>query len=333
MRNGQVVYLFGEVARTAQVLGGKGAGLAEMVRLGVPVPPGFTVTTTVARAFGEHGGFPARFAGQLQRGVKALEARTGKRFGGNSSPLLVSVRSGAAKSMPGMMDTVLNLGLNPKTVKGLAKDTGSKRFALDTYRRFLSLFGDVVLGIDRQRFEKILTKAKRKQGITEDSKLTIKSLEELCENYRELISSATKRSVPDDVWQQLQMAITAVFLSWDSERAKAYRQAHEIPEWWGTAVNVQAMVFGNRGNDSGTGVVFSRDVSTGNPELYGEFLVNAQGEDVVAGIRTPLPIAKMKEWNSHLFIELQQIVRKLEAHLKDAVDVEFTVENGRLYIL
>jgi phosphohistidine swiveling domain-containing protein len=234
--------------------------------------------------------------------------------------------------MPGMMDTVLNLGLNQETVLGLAEKAG-KRFALDCYRRFLAMFGEVVLGIERDDFEFLLEDAKQEFGVSQDSNLTIAALEMLCLSYRQLIEDETNHPMIDDPLQQLAMAIVAVFASWDNERARAYRKAHNIPHWWGTAVNVQAMVFGNLGDDSCTGVVFSRNVASGKPGLYGEFLVNAQGEDVVAGVRTPQPIAEMKKWNSKLYEELNQEVKALERQFNDVVDVEFTVEQGRLFIL
>lgn len=331
--NGQVVFLFGEGNLDAKDLGGKGAGLGEMARLGVTVPPGFTVATTVARAFQEHHRFPERYEWQLQRGIVHLERQTGKRFGDPVNPLLVSVRSGARVSMPGMMDTVLNLGLNPKIVEGLAKMSGSKRFAWDSYRRFLTMFGDVVLGIGRNRFESILNSVKLEQGVTMDTELNITSLKRICVLYRKLIQEETGSPMPDKPNVQLKMAVEAVFQSWGNERAREYRRVHKIPDWWGTAANIQAMVFGNYGPDSGTGVVFSRNVATGAPGTFGEFLVNAQGEDVVAGIRTPIPISKMREWNQPLYVELERIVRMLENRYRDAVDVEFTVERGRLYIL
>jgi len=321
-KNRQVVYLYQEAAKNlnAQVRGGKGAGLAEMVALGLPIPPGFTLTTSVARAFSETARLPRRVAFHLNRGIAALERETGKGFGNADNPLLVSVRSGAAVSMPGMMDTILNLGLNPQTVEGLARQSG-ERFALDSYRRFLAQFGQTALGVGRQCF------------VDTDVELSVSALRELCGSYRTVIEEQTGRPVPDDPFEQMASAIFAVLASWGSERAVVYRNAHEIPHWWGTAVNVQAMVFGNHGATSGTGVVFSRNVATGEPGLYGEFLPEAQGEDVVAGVRTPFPIAAMCEWNEGLYRELDEHVRVLERHYGDVVDVEFTVEQGRLYIL
>lgn len=321
-KNRQVVYLYRETSKnlTAQVRGGKGLGLAEMSALGLNIPPGFTLTTSVARAFSQEACLPKRVAWHLERGVRALERETGKGLGNSENPLLVSIRSGAAVSMPGMMDTILNLGLNPETVEGLARQSG-ERFAFDCYRRFLAQFGQTALGIGRERF------------IDTDVELSVPALRELCESYRAVIAEQTGRPMVDDPLEQMALAIFAVLASWDSERAVAYRIAHNIPHWWGTAVNVQAMVFGNHGHNSGTGVVFSRNVATGAPGLYGEFLPEAQGEDVVAGVRTPLPIAEMQSWNGALYSELDEQVKLLELHYGDIVDVEFTVEQGRLYIL
>ena len=327
----QVVHLFGECTADAAVLGGKGAGLARLAALGLPVPPGFTVTTTVARAFRQHARLPRRVCEQLKRGIVQLERQTGKVFGDPENPLLVSVRSGATVSMPGMMDTVLNLGLSELVVLGLAEE--DSRFAWDCYRRFLGMFGETALNIPRESFEDVLATARQLAGVSEDSELSAEMLEMVCEDFRAVIEKQTGRPVPDDPFEQLQLALIAVLESWDSPRAKAYREAHDIPGHLGTAVNIQAMVFGNRGHDSGTGVVFSHNPSTGLSGLWGEFLPNAQGEDVVAGVRTPLPIAEMKAWNSDIHAELDRIVRELFVDLNDMVDVEFTVEQGRLYIL
>ena len=334
-RTNNLVLLFhegDEKTLTSLIRGGKGLGLAQMVRLGVPVPQGFTMTTTAARAFFEHKRLPLRFAPQFERGISALEKETGKVFGSTENPLLVSVRSGAAVSMPGMMDTVLNLGLNLDTVQGLAKKAG-KKFAWDCYRRFLSMFGDVVLGVDRKFFEEILFNVKSKANVGTDQELSADQIEILCFSYRTLIQEKMGQPVPDDPRVQLSMAVEAVFRSWENERAVLYRNSQNIPHWMGTAVNIQAMVFGNYGDDSGTGVVFSRNVATGEKSLYGEFLINAQGEDVVAGVRTPMPIKKMGEWNSLLFAQLNALVEKLEQYYGDIVDVEFTIEAGKLYLL
>jgi phosphohistidine swiveling domain-containing protein len=303
-----------------------------MASLGVPVPPGFTLSTTVARAFLENEVFPNRLKWQLKRGINALEQKTGKKFGNPDNSLLVSVRSGAAVSMPGMMDTVLNLGLNPETTAGLGKILGA-RVAWDCYRRFLVMFGDVVLGIDHNLFDKILKNVRIKMQIKENRRLTVAGLKLVCDKYRTLIKKKIGRSTLDDPWAQLELTIRGVLRSWNSNRALIYRREHKIPDWMGTAVNVQAMVFGNQGEDSCTGVVFSRNVATGEPKLFGEWLMNAQGEDIVAGIRTPLPIDTMKEWNPTLFHQLEKIVQELERKYCDVVDVEFTVEGGKLYVL
>ena len=332
---GQVVFSFDEGApqtRTAAVRGGKGAYLAEMVALGLPVPPGFTVTTTVARAFRETGQLPNRFAGQLQRALQQLERQTGKEFGNPDNPLLVSVRSGAQASMPGMMDTVLNVGLNPATVAGLARLQG-EQFALDAYCRFLTQFGAVVLAIPVPQLEYVINSTKAKAGEELNGTMSIQTLSEMCERLRFAIELITMAPVPDDPREQLKLSLNAVMRSWMSERACVYRQANGLPEWWGTAANIQAMVFGNRSDTSGTGVVFSHDVTTGQPGLYGEFLPNAQGEDVVAGVRTPYSIAEMAEWAPAVYHDLEQLVRQLSDHLGDIVDVEFTVEDGTLYLL
>ena len=318
-RNRQVVFAFGEgdeSTLTPAVRGGKGAGLAEMAKLGINVPPGFTVSTTVARAYNEHGRLPKRVVAQLHRGLAQLESETGRTFGGTRSPLLVSVRSGARVSMPGMMDTVLNVGLNPTTVSALAREV-DEVFALDSYARFLRQFGVTVLGIEPEKFDATAV-ASKKQSI---------------ERFQALIERETGAPMPDSPLTQLGMAIFAVLGSWTSERGVAYRQAERIPHWWGTAYTVQAMVFGNMGEDSCTGVVFSRCPKTGARRIYGEFLPNAQGEDVVAGTRTPFPIREMARWNRAIAEELCWNVLQLERHFGDLVDVEFTVEQGRLYIL
>ncbi|MDB5186622.1 MAG: pyruvate phosphate dikinase [Candidatus Saccharibacteria bacterium] len=331
----QVVFAFNEGApetRTAAVRGGKGAYLAEMVALGLPVPPGFTVTTTVARAFRETGQLPKRFVGQLQRELQRLERQTGKEFGNPDNPLLVSVRSGAQASMPGMMDTVLNVGLNPATVAGLARLQG-EQFALDAYCRFLKQFGAVVLDVPVPQLEYVINSTKAKAGVELGEVLSIQTLSETCERLRLAIEFNTMAPVPDDPHMQLHLSLEAVMRSWMSERARVYRRANQLPEWWGTAANIQAMVFGNRSDTSGTGVVFSHDVTTGHSGLYGEFLPNAQGEDVVAGVRTPYSIAQMAEWAPAAYQDLEELVRQLSDHLGDIVDVEFTVEDGALYLL
>ena len=329
----QVVFSFNEGSaetRTPAVRGGKGAYLAEMTALGLPVPPGFTVTTTVTRAFSQNGQLPKRVADQFNRALHKLERQTGRTFGNPDNPLLVSVRSGAQASMPGMMDTVLNVGLNPSTVSGLARLQG-EQFALDAYCRFLVQFGTVVLGVSPERLEYVINSLRAKTN-TEDV-ASSDMLSKTCERLRLAIEYDILRPVPDDPHEQLQLAMTAVMRSWNSERAQAYRKANGLPDWWGTATNIQAMVFGNRSEASGTGVVFSHDVTTGQPGLYGEFLPNAQGEDVVAGTHNALPISALAEWNHAAYQNLQSLVSQLADHLDDIVDVEFTIEDGELYLL
>jgi phosphoenolpyruvate synthase/pyruvate phosphate dikinase len=314
--------------------GGKGFSLAELARLGLPVPPGFTVTTTAGRAALQTHQVPHRFFGQLEREMARLEQATGRGFGSTCRPLLVSVRSGAEHSMPGMMDTVLNLGLNPETVRALAKETGDEWFAWDCYRRFLVSCGAVVYKISAERLKRL----QRKNNIRPDKRPRLRDLRICCEAYRQELQQIIEEGGADgldldDVYVQLVLAMHAVFASWRSERAQAYREAHNIPDWLGTAANVQAMVFGNRDRESATGVVFSRNVATGERELYGEWLPNAQGEDVVSGTNTPRPIADLATWNRTVYRELGQICERLEHHFGDVVDVEFTVESGSLYIL
>lgn len=329
----KVAFLFGEGGSASPaVLGGKGAGLSELARLAVPVPPGFTVTTTVARAFAQHGRLPRRLQQQLGWNIAAVEHETGKVFGSAENPLLVSVRSGARVSMPGMLDTVLNLGLNPKIAQGLAKLSGG-RFAYDCYRRFLQMFGNVVLGIDAEQFEEILAIVKYRRGVATDQELTVGALQEICNRFRALIEERTGKPVVDDPHEQLNLAIIAVLKSWNNPRAKAYRQVNGIPNDLGTAVNVQSMVYGNLDEDSCSGVVFSRNVTTGEPGLWGEFLINAQGEDVVSGARTPTPIGMLSAWNRTAYEQLESIVLMLSARGNAVMDVEFTIESGVLWIL
>jgi phosphohistidine swiveling domain-containing protein len=330
----QIAFRFGEKGlANPKVLGGKGAGLAELAKLGIPVPPGFSVTTGVWRAYWQHDCLPKRVASQMRWQMAALERATGRRFGCASAPLLVSVRSGAPVSMPGMMDTVLNLGLNEQTVAELAKSVGC-RAAWDCYRRFLQLYGSVVLAVPRKCFEEVVDDHKLAVNLFEDSELPAATWQSVCEQFHKLIQDKTNgQSVPSCPWQQLTQATTAVLRSWDNPRAREYRRVHKIADSLGTAVNVQTMVFGNVGDDSGTGVVFSRNCSTGAPGLWGEFLSNAQGEDVVAGTSTPLPVDRMKEWNPAVYSQLAEIVKLLEDRRKHTVDVEFTVERGKLYIL
>ncbi|MEJ5346064.1 MAG: pyruvate, phosphate dikinase [Chloroflexus sp.] len=328
------VYLFREGnASMRDLLGGKGAGVAEMTRTGVPVPPGFTITTEACNAYYENGQqFPEGMWEQVLEGLKDIEAQTGKRFGDPSNPLLVSVRSGAKFSMPGMMDTVLNLGLNQQTREGLARLTNNPRFAADAYRRFVQLFGKIVLGVDGDRFEHEMDEAKG-HGQRQDTDLTTEELLALAEKFKAIIKEDVGVDFPEDPFEQLRAAIAAVFRSWNGRRAVDYRRVNKIPDNLGTAVNVQAMVFGNMGNDSATGVAFTRNPSTGEPEIFGEYLVNAQGEDVVAGIRTPQPISKLAQEMPEVYEQFHQIAKQLERHYKDMQDVEFTIERGKLWML
>ena len=348
---GKWVYAFGggkAAGRAAMrnLLGGKGAGLAEMAHLGLPVPPGFTITTEVCTYFYAHGKtYPKDLKTQVEAALAAVGRITGKTFGDRKNPLLVSVRSGARASMPGMMDTVLNLGLNDTTVAALAEKSGDRRFALDSYRRFITMYSDVVLGIEHQNFEEILDEHKERNGYTLDTDLNADDLQALVEHYKERVEQELGKPFPQDAHAQLWGAIGAVFSSWMNQRAITYRRLHGIPESWGTAVNVQAMVFGNMGDTSATGVAFTRNPSTGEKKLYGEFLINAQGEDVVAGIRTPQEIteAARKESGSDkpsleaalpkAFTELKRIHGVLERHYRDMQDLEFTIEQGKLWML
>jgi pyruvate, orthophosphate dikinase len=317
-----------------ELLGGKGAGLAEMTALGVPVPAGFTITTDACRAYMAAGKeLPDGLDAEVQQHLEALERKTGKRFGDPNDPLLVSVRSGAAVSMPGMMDTILNLGLNDEAAEGLARRTGNPRFARDSYRRLIQMYGEVVDGIDGQRFEEELGRLKEAQGGKQDVDLSADDLAELVANYKRIYEEETGRPFAQDPREQLARAVRAVFDSWETPRAQVYRRAHHIPDDLGTAVNVVQMVFGNKGNRSGTGVAFTRDPSTGEVGLYGEFLPDAQGEDVVAGIRTPEPLERMKGRLPEAFEQLLETMRRLEEHYRDIQDIEFTVEDGSLYLL
>jgi pyruvate,orthophosphate dikinase len=323
-----------------EVLGGKGAGLAEMSNIGIPVPPGFTITTDVCTEFYRSGKkLPKDLGPELDGALAKVEAVTGKRFGDPANPLLVSVRSGARVSMPGMMDTVLNLGLNDATVQGLAARGGNERFAWDSYRRFVAMFGDVVLGMkpeqkeDRDPFEIVLEAKKHAQGVKLDSELSVAALMELVGEFKAEIKRRKGVTLPDDPREQLLMAVDAVFRSWENDRAIAYRKLNGIPGDWGTAVTVQSMVFGNMGEDSGTGVAFTRNPATGENEFYGEFLVNAQGEDVVAGTRTPQKIAEMEARWPAIARQLEDVRHKLERHYRDMQDIEFTIERGTLYVL
>ncbi len=316
------------------ILGGKGAGLAEMTNAGLPVPPGFTISTKACIEFYQNGEkITEDLMDQVREAVKKLEEITSKGFGKKENPLLVSVRSGAKFSMPGMMDTILNLGLNDITIEGLAEKSRNRRFALDCYRRFIHMFSDVVLGISKKHFEEILEEIKRSEGLKYDHELKEKHLEELITRYKTLFKEKVGEDFPQDVYTQLKMAIEAVFKSWNNPRAITYRKLYRIPHNLGTAVNVQTMVFGNFGENSGTGVGFTRNPATGEKEFYGEFLENAQGEDVVAGIRTPKHISKLKEIMPDAFDQLKEIAYKLEKHYRDMQDFEFTIENGKVYML
>ena len=329
------VYLFEEgSSKLRNLLGGKGADLAEMTSLGFPVPPGITVTTEVCNYYSSHESkFPDGLEDEIRLKMKTVESKTRRIFGDATNPLLVSVRSGAPISMPGMMDTVLNLGLNDKTVNGLIQQTSSERFAYDAYRRFVQMFGKVVLGVRGDAFESMIRERKEKSGVKSDIELDTKTLASLVQEFKSLIRKETGQDFPEDPATQLQMAVAAVFRSWNGHRAVVYREANKIPETLGTAVNIQTMVFGNMGPDSGTGVCFTRNPSTGEPRLFGEFLINAQGEDVVAGIRTPKPIAQLKDEMPAVYNQLLDVCRMLEQHFMDMQDIEFTVEKGKLFIL
>src|SRR4051794_35477741 len=316
-----------------ELLGGKGIGLAEMTQLGVPVPAGFTITTDACRAFMREHGVPDGLEPEVDEHIARLESKTGKRFGDPEDPLLVSVRSGAAISMPGMMDTILNLGLNDVAVEGLAQETGNARFARDSYRRLIQMYGEGVEGIDGHRFESVLADLKRSRGVDQDVDLTADDLAQLIATFKEIYLSETGGDFPQDAREQLRRAVLAVFQSWENPRAQVYRRTYNIPDDLGTAVNVVQMVFGNKGERSATGVCFTRDPSTGEPGLYGEYLVNAQGEDVVAGIRTPQPVEEMRERLPAAFDQLVETMARLEQHYRDMQDIEFTVEDEQLYLL
>ncbi len=329
------VYLFEEGNKDMRdLLGGKGAGVAEMTRAGLPVPPGFTITTEACNAYYDAGKrFPPGMWDQALEALKRVEEKTGKRLGDPGNPLLVSVRSGARFSMPGMMDTVLNLGLNPHTLDGLARLTGDRRFVLDAYRRFIQMFGKIVLGIDAQKFEKRLEHAKETAKVKTDPELKPNHLEKLVKEFKDIVQKESGRPFPDDPIEQLRAAIEAVFSSWNNKRAIDYRNFNRIPHDLGTAVNVQTMVFGNMGNDSGTGVAFTRDPNTGEKVLYGEYLLNAQGEDVVAGIRTPKPISALKKQLPEVYGQFERTAAQLEKHYRDVQDLEFTIEKRKLWML
>ncbi|OGT81162.1 MAG: pyruvate, phosphate dikinase, partial [Gammaproteobacteria bacterium RIFCSPLOWO2_02_FULL_52_10] len=316
------------------ILGSKGANLAEMTSIGLPVPPGFTITATTCAEFYATGQkLSSSLIRDVRKNIGRLERETGKRFGSNNNPLLLSVRSGAAVSMPGMMDTVLNLGLNDQSLHGLEQATGNRRFALDAYRRLINMFGDVVMGIDHHHFEAELDQIKKRHRAKQDTDLGVNGLKAVIDAYKRIYKKHTRQDFPQDPYEQLQKAIEAVFRSWNIPRAITYRRIHDIRGLLGTGVNIQTMVFGNMGNDSGTGVAFTRDPTTGENVLYGEFLINAQGEDVVAGIRTPEPVLKIKDWHPEIYRQLLHAKQVLEVHYKEMQDVEFTIEQGKLYIL
>jgi pyruvate,orthophosphate dikinase len=333
-----LVYFFGQgradgTATMKDVLGGKGAGLAEMTNLGIPVPPGFTIASSLCQTYLETSSFPPRLRNQVETALQRLEAATGRQFGGGANPLLVSVRSGAAVSMPGMMETILNLGLNDHTVEGLTKQSNIARFAFDSYRRFVQMYGSVVFDLPKQPFEHLLEERKKTCKAARDIDLPVEELAALTRDYKALCQKETGKEFPDDPMDQLWGAIAAVFESWNTRRAIDYRKMHDIPDTMGTAVNIVTMVFGNMGEDSGTGVAFTRDPSTGERALYGEYLLNAQGEDVVSGIRNPEPISSLKEMMPQAYADLDNMARTLERHFRDVQDMEFTIEKGRLYML
>ncbi|GIW95368.1 MAG: pyruvate, phosphate dikinase [Pirellulaceae bacterium] len=333
------IYYFGRSGAegkglSKELLGGKGANLAEMTAIGLPVPPGFTITTEVCAAFYEAGGkLPDGLMDEVRAAIGRLEKELGRKFGDDRQPLLVSVRSGAAVSMPGMMDTILNLGLTDQSVQGLAEATSNERFAYDAYRRLINMFGDVVMGVEHRHFEEEFDRIKKEFGAETDTQVPAEGLKQLCEAYKRVYRDHTRSDFPQDPYEQLRLAIEAVFRSWNSPRAIRYREVENIRGLLGTAVNVQSMVFGNMGDDSATGVAFTRDPSTGKNEFYGEFLVNAQGEDVVAGIRTPQPISELKKWNKAVYQQLLDIKGILERHYRDMQDIEFTIERGKLFML
>ncbi|MHC4825415.1 MAG: pyruvate, phosphate dikinase [Planctomycetota bacterium] len=334
-----MIYRFGKGtadgdASQRELLGGKGANLAEMSAIGLPVPQGFTITTKVCADYhkaGDH--LPDGLMAQVRESVAALEAETGKEFGSATNPLLLSVRSGAAHSMPGMMDTVLNLGLNDQTCDGIASATGNQRFAYDIYRRLINMFGDVVMGLKHEYFETAFDRIKEKYHATVDTDVPTEGMKQLCDDYKAVYRKHVGKSFPQDPFTQLERAIEAVFSSWNTPRAVSYREINQITGLIGTAANVQTMVFGNLGEDSGTGVAFTRNPSTGQNKLYGEFLTNAQGEDVVAGIRTPRPVSEMRRWNKAAYDRLLEIKDILEGHYREVQDIEFTIERGELYML
>ncbi|MBA3482068.1 MAG: pyruvate, phosphate dikinase, partial [Pirellulales bacterium] len=335
----KMIYYFGQTKTEGkgdqkQLLGGKGANLADMTSIGLPVPPGFTITTEVCDLYYKHKQkLPPGLMEEVRKNVAFLEKESGKKFGDSQAPLLVSVRSGAAASMPGMMNTILNLGLNDEAVVGMANATKNERFAYDSYRRLINMFGDVVSGVDHEHFEVAFDKIKKKYNAKTDNDVPLEGMIQLCDEYKKVYQKHYGKPFPQDPLEQLEASIEAVFKSWMQPRAVKYRQVENIQGLLGTAVNCQSMVFGNMGDDCGTGVAFTRNPSTGENKFYGEFLVNAQGEDVVAGIRTPLPVAEMPKWNKAIHKRLLEIKDLLEKHYKDVQDIEFTIERGVLFML
>ena len=333
------VYYFGDGhaegnAKMKEILGGKGAGLAEMTNIGVPVPPGFTISTDVCTYFYAHDkAYPPELKQAVAENLAKVEESVGRKFGDRAEPLLVSVRSGARASMPGMMDTILNLGLNDETMQGLATSSGDERFALDSYRRFIQMYSDVVLEIDREHFEHELHALRDRVGVKTDAEIPAESLRELVATYKNIVRERGGREFPQDVHDQLWGAIGAVFTSWNNQRAITYRKLNNIPDDWGTAVNVQSMVFGNMGDDCATGVAFTRNPANGEKKFFGEYLPNAQGEDVVAGIRTPLPISELEKSMPDAYNQLVDVYKKLESHYRDMQDIEFTIQSRKLYLL
>lgn len=335
MGNKKFVYMFTETDQTMKnLVGGKGANLGQMTKLGLPIPQGFTVTTEACTFYYENNKkLSDEIVQEVEKAMTGLEQITGKKFGDPTNPLLVSVRSGARASMPGMMDTILNLGLNDEVVAGLEKITNNPRFAKDSYRRFIQMYADVVMGLSKTKFEEIIDEMKEERNVESDLDLTTEDLDQMIKKFKKYYLKQLKEEFPVDPREQLFGAINAVFNSWDNPRANYYRKMNNIPYEWGTAVNVQSMVYGNMGNDSGTGVSFTRNPATGENLIFGEYLINAQGEDVVAGIRTPSPIAKLKEEMPNVYEEFMTVSKKLETHFKDMQDIEFTIEKGKLYLL
>ena len=324
----------GDQTTMKNILGGKGAGLAEMTNAGMPVPQGFTITTEACTQYYADG---REINPEIQADIFAymekLEEITGKKFGDVENPLLVSVRSGARQSMPGMMDTILNLGLNDASVEGLAKKTGNPRFAYDCYRRFVQMFSDVVMGVSKTLFEEVIDEMKAEKGVKDDVDLTAEDMKTLVGKFKAIYEENEGKPFPQDPKEQLIEAVKAVFRSWDNDRANVYRRMNEIPYEWGTAVNVQAMAFGNSGDRSGTGVAFTRNPATGERKLMGEYLINSQGEDVVAGVRTPSPISHLEEQMPEVYAQFVELAGRLEAYYRDMQDMEFTIEDGKLYML